>query len=596
MFCCVISAHQLVFIPNAVKQNIHAEIDYISDKINSSKNNVLKRVKLKCYLSKLYNKVGSYNSADSLINTISSKEFSIAKGDVCLAKAINYKYQLEPEKAKYFFDQAILQYIIDGDNCKQIEVRIELMEYYRKFNVLDLALKEAEKTNQLIIKNPTCDPLLSIRYLNRLASIQNYPPHEKCIQTCYQCIDLCIKFNEIYYLAISYNEIGYAFQHSINLDSADYFYKKAENLFRSQGLIADALHTKMNRLRMYSHNQINIPELIPGLIELEKEALENEPSYDLLECYRSIWVQAETDKDWELSQRYLRKFYYLDLERMQKNVEDKIEKVKQYEKESQTRLKNLILSNQVEQQNKEIKQNRYTIWLTIIGLIVLLSIMFYLFQIIKQRNKLTNDLEKRNKQKDDLIQEVHHRVKNNLSFVSSLIEMQINSLTEGSKTDELKNASLRIESMSLVHQMLYNQDDIATVNLKSYIPELISYLKDSSIEYDGIFFDLICDDIKVESATATAFGLIITEFVTNSFKHAFKEISNPKIKIELHKSNNDLILIMSDNGVGMNLENTESKKGFGMRIIDIFSRQINASVSFSFKKGTQLTLVMKYEK
>lgn len=595
IFCRAIFAQSFIHVPDSISQNVNDEINFISKKINSNQEGIASTVKLKCYLSSLYNKAGKYQQAVDLIDGLSKEEFSVAPGDVSLAKAINFKYQLEPEKAKYLFDRALLEFTLNKNSCKLIETHIELIEYYRKFDLKDLAFAEAQKTERLLQENIACGSVLQIRYLNRLAAIQNFTPHRRCIETSYQCIDSCLKYDEVYYLAVSYNEIGFAYQHILSLDSADYFYKLSEDLFMAQSLFADALHVKMNRLRMYAHHRINSDELIPGLLEIESEAIKNCPEYDLVECYRSIWVESMYLKDWEVAFNYHSKFHDLEIEKMYQNIEEKIAKVKQQEKESKTKIENFILSSQVEKQNNQLEQSRNTLWLVVLALIVLMFILIFVFRILRQRNKLTKDLEQRNQQKDELIQEVHHRVKNNLSFVSSLLEMQINSLPEETKTEELKNASLRIESMSLVHQMLYNQDDIAMVDLKRYIPELLSNLKDSMTHADQILVDFECDEIKVESRTATAFGLIITEFVTNSFKHAFKGIKHPKIEICLQRKNSELYLVLKDNGVGMNTEMKASKKGFGMRIIDIFSRQINAELNFSFNQGTQLTLMMKYE-
>ena len=595
LFGPALLAQSPVAIPDSIKKNISTEIAFIRNEIGREEN-TRKRVLLTCYLSKLYNRVTRYQEAKDLLDSLTQAEFSAAPGEVCLARAVNFKFLIEPEKAKFLFDRVLLFFTIRKNNCMLIETRVELMEYYRKFDLPDLAYGESEATNLLFKQKAICDPLLYIRYLNRKASVQNMSNlHDACIRTSKECIDSCLKYNELYYLAVSYNEIGFAYQHSSGLDSAGYFYKRSEDLFISQDLIADALHTKMNRLRMYAHNRINIPELIPGLLELEQEAENSNTGYDLMECYKSIWVESETVGNWEMAFRYYKKFYETERQWIYKYNDERIEKIKQQEKESQTKIQNYILSTRVEKQKGEIRQSRNTIWLIVFALIVLIAIMLFLFRILKQRNKLTKDLEQRNQQKDQLIQEVHHRVKNNLSFVSSLLEMQINSLPEETKTEELKNASLRIESMSLVHQMLYNQDNIATVDLKSYIPELLAGLKDSMVHSHGVSVDLNCEEIKVESRTATAFGLIITEFVTNSFKHAFKGIKNPEIVISLTSKNGNLHLLLKDNGIGMNSEIKSAKKGFGMRIIDIFSRQINASVNFSFDHGTQLTVVMQYE-
>ncbi|MDX1653477.1 MAG: sensor histidine kinase [Brumimicrobium sp.] len=580
---------------DSLTKNIDTEISHIQSLIENSSQNTAYILRLKLHLNKLYNRAGKYERARELLNDIPPSKDSLLNGDLFLAKAINLKYELQPESAKSFFDKAILIYTENREECRLIEARIELIEYYRKFDVIDYALKEAEKVEILLRKTSGCEPLLSIRYLNRLAALQNTLNGDESMKTSYRCIDSCLKYNEYYYLAISYNELGYSYQHVPNLDSADHYYRKSEDIFHTLGLMADFLHVKMNRHRMYAHNRINLDQLIPGLIEIETKALEQVPGYDLSECYRSIWVEAQTQKDYETAFTYLRKFYYLDLAKYENDIAKQVEKVKQQEKESETRIQNFILADRFETQKTELDQTKTIAWVISIALIILIMIMLFLFKILKQRDKLSKDLSIRNKQKDELIQEVHHRVKNNLSFVSSLLEMQISSLPEESKTEELKNAGLRIESMSLVHQMLYTQDDIATIDLSIYVPELFSCLKDSLIHEETVEFVICCEPLKVESRTATALGLIITEFVTNSCKHAFKGVHNPKIEMDLYLAEDILVLTLKDNGIGIESE-SKIKKGFGMRVIDIFSRQINATTKFSFSDGTRLTLQVNYEK
>ena len=202
----------------------------------------------------------------------------------------------------------------------------------------------------------------------------------------------------------------------------------------------------------------------------------------------------------------------------------------------------------------------------------------------------------KNKEKDSLIQEIHHRVKNNLQFIGSLINMQINTSKNTAEIDTLNDASRRIKSMALVHEMLYNRNDVKGIEINKYISELISSINDVvNSKKIPIKFTIDCDILDFETSKAIALGMITSELVSNSIKYAFGKTKKPQITISLKTDHNNqtIAFIVSDNGIGMKGKKKESPEKLGLRLISIFSRQLKGDYSFINEKGLTFKLTFK---
>ncbi len=197
-------------------------------------------------------------------------------------------------------------------------------------------------------------------------------------------------------------------------------------------------------------------------------------------------------------------------------------------------------------------------------------------------------------EKETLLQEVHHRVKNNLQTVSSLLSLQSRAI-EDQKTKELIKATQnRVISMSMVHEMLYMRSDISKIEYKSYVQELSEFLIKSikGIE-NKIKLDIDIPNIKLGIDTAIPLGLLINETITNSLKYGFCDEDQGEIHIALKKDpNKDYVLNIGDNGIGfpetVDFKNTKS---LGLKLIHNLTRQLRGSVTRdNSKKGTNYVI------
>lgn len=258
--------------------------------------------------------------------------------------------------------------------------------------------------------------------------------------------------------------------------------------------------------------------------------------------------------------------------------------------------------------NLNVPKPFYKTWLFIIIIIAIIAITIFL--IIKQRIK---SLQKQNQKLEHivdvrtfelreslaeqiaLLQEVHHRVKNNLQFTAAMLEMQLDTIIDKENYEILKETSRRINAISLVHEMLYNKEKLEYVSVKEYLFELIDKLKELIYDTEEkIKFETEIDDVKFNITNCVAIGMITSEIISNTIKYAFNESTNPLITIKLSVNNDQKSLLYSiaDNGKGM--PETIEKKGLGLRLIDIFSRQMGASYEMKNNNGLLYTFKIPY--
>lgn len=216
-------------------------------------------------------------------------------------------------------------------------------------------------------------------------------------------------------------------------------------------------------------------------------------------------------------------------------------------------------------------------------------------QIQKEKDDLNaaNQLiSEQNKEKDAMIQEIHHRVKNNLHFITGLVEMQrTNEKSEEGKRS-MEEIERRLQAMSLVHELLYSNTNMHKISAVEYITKLVKFIEVLiGIKVGQIKTNLDIEPINISANSAIYMGMIISELVSNSAKYAFKGTKEPLISISLKQDvqNKQFILKIFDNGTSVPTSDS-NKKGIGLRLVDIFSRQLKGTYAIDTTKGYSYTL------
>lgn len=214
---------------------------------------------------------------------------------------------------------------------------------------------------------------------------------------------------------------------------------------------------------------------------------------------------------------------------------------------------------------------------------------------ITERKKVEKKLENSLNDKEMLIKEIHHRVKNNLMIISSLLSIQARYIKDKEIQNIFKESQSRARSMALIHEKLYMNDDNKKIDFGSYIHELINELFRTYADQPGnVFLELEIDSYKLDVNTAIPLGLVINELVSNSLKHAFPDNRTGIIKVEFHRENNEFILTLSDDGIGLpegfKIENANS---MGLILVKNLVEQVDGILELVRKPGTKFTIRFK---
>ena len=231
----------------------------------------------------------------------------------------------------------------------------------------------------------------------------------------------------------------------------------------------------------------------------------------------------------------------------------------------------------------------------------LLSIISAAIGVEENRDYSNEQLKKSLNEKEILLKEIHHRVKNNLQIISSLLQLQSGSLKDTQHFNIFQESQNRIRSMALVHEKLYQSTDISKINFSDYIKGLVQFLfRSYNISKLGIKLNLNIENYFLSLDTAIPCGLIINELISNSLKYAFPSVEksesptvNREIFISLNKNNDGkFILIAGDNGIGLPkmFDPLNNPSTLGLRLVNMLANQINSQIEFDNTKGAKFIL------
>jgi len=217
------------------------------------------------------------------------------------------------------------------------------------------------------------------------------------------------------------------------------------------------------------------------------------------------------------------------------------------------------------------------------------------FRDITDRKQAEDKIMASLQEKEVLLKEVHHRVKNNLQIISALLSLQSSYFTNEDIIEIFRDSQNRIKSMALVHENLYRSKDLGKVDFNEYINRLISHLAQSYGNLASeICFKVSSEDVYLNINTAIPCGMIINELISNSFKHAFPDVKRGEICINLNSETDGYRLVVSDDGVGFNSNlNIKESKTLGFRLIDTLVRQIDGKMSLDTINGTRCEINFK---
>lgn len=241
---------------------------------------------------------------------------------------------------------------------------------------------------------------------------------------------------------------------------------------------------------------------------------------------------------------------------------------------------------------------------TIGGIALLLVIMGLLYRQYRHKQQSNKVILQKNDQlqhllteKEWLIKEIHHRVKNNFHIVASLLEIQSSYLKNKEALSAIKESQHRIHSMSIIHQKLYQSETLSTIHMPEYIYELVEYLRESYSIRENVRFSLQVENIELNHASAITLGLILNEAITNAIKYAFAKTGDGTISISLtHISDSQLLLSIADNGRGLPTDfGSRIGASMGMELLQGLTDDLGGSLSIETNGGTHINVIFDYK-
>jgi two-component sensor histidine kinase len=218
-------------------------------------------------------------------------------------------------------------------------------------------------------------------------------------------------------------------------------------------------------------------------------------------------------------------------------------------------------------------------------------------QVVKEKDHLLTGQERLLAEKERLLKEIHHRVKNNLQIVMSLLNSQAASLQDKAALSAIQESGHRVQAMALIHQKLYQSDGIAKIHMRAYLQEILAYLHDSYELSSPVRFQVQVEDIELDVVQAVPLGLIINEALTNAFKYAFPDGRPGTVSLSLVRlAPATYQLTIADDGVGLpqNFDPSQSRS-LGMTLLHGFSGQLGGELSLVNQDGLSITLVFGEE-
>ncbi|MEM1325184.1 MAG: histidine kinase dimerization/phosphoacceptor domain -containing protein [Bacteroidota bacterium] len=242
----------------------------------------------------------------------------------------------------------------------------------------------------------------------------------------------------------------------------------------------------------------------------------------------------------------------------------------------------------------KVQQQRFASLLGVLALVIIVGLLLYLWRTKSNQNEMLSEknqiIEQSLKEKESLLKEIHHRVKNNLQVISSLLSLQERRLNEPESKAAFKASQSRVKSMALIHQNLYQHDDLSRINVRSYFKALSEQII-QAYRTKTIDFQMSVDEVDIDIDTLIPLGLIVNELLCNALKHAFVDIEQPSIEMNFEQQQQHWKLTVRDNGTGITKVSQQSTS-FGMKLIDIFARKLQSTLYITHHDGTQFQLII----
>ena len=528
---------------------------------------------------------------------LETKDEPILLGELYLDLAASLSVVNQTGKALSYLLDAKSIFFIHGDKNQQASVAISLGELYRKIESYDKAFEILHAHKSLAKLN---DYNYS-RCLNRIAAVHSESgTSDSSLYYSYRALEVAERINEPHLIATAENEIGYVLSINRKFEESLPHFKRADSLWQELGMYR------------YAVNPMNHISVVYGVLGQPKKSIEiSKKAKELIKD--KGWHQIEEKIYEDLRNIYLNlnkpdSAHYYDIlrlnaiiYRMRKEYEINTRMVEslfsQKENEQIIKKQKVLLENE-RLEKESIRQGRTNLLLFIALIsIFLLSIFLYAFNQrklkikLKKKNKLLVDAVAAN---EALVNEISHRVKNNLAMLSGLLNIQSEKSNNQEVKNEIRETIMRVDSIATIHKKLYDQPDDAIVNLNEAIDELSHNIILAMGKKPEKHIKLNLERCNIEISKALTLCLILNEVITNSCKYG--EIDDEKPLLISLTENDSITVKVSEYGGGFDINEIDQENGsMGVYLIDLLAKQLKADYEWKKEKGL-FTFIIKFKR
>ena len=544
---------------------------------------------------------------------------------------IAQEYNMEIEEAKALCNIGVI-FKIWGDYTKAIEHYRSALETYEKLNDSILIAKLLNNIG-CIYFSYEIDYQKALDYFLRALNIYiqskdsltiadissnigivylEIKQNKKAIEYFTKSINIYKSIGDKSGIANSYTQLGEIQIMLGEFEKALKYFSKAQNIYKVLGEKSNYLYSYAQIAAVYKEmNKLN-NALTYNMLYLKHANKQNLKS-DILGQYKEISIIYEALGNYKKAIEYYKKYsQFKDSLVNEKNLIQvaRLETIYETEKKEKEIIQ---LEKEKLKHAAEIKRQKLykLLFITVSSMFFLLTatILISFVQNRKSNKTLASknyEIEEKNKllnesivEKETLLKEVHHRVKNNLQIISSLLNLQSRYINDIRISDEVLEGKNRVKSMALIHETLYSFNNLSSVKFKPYLTKLINYIsKTYKINGKKIISDIDVEDISFDIDTAIPLGLIVNELVSNAYKYAFTIYNKGEILVKLSKIDNEKYLIrVSDNGIGLPKDiDLNNIKTLGLQLVKRLIYQLDGELTINTKKGSKFSIVFSKQK
>lgn len=593
------------------------------------------------YLAICYDRMGNHEEAykyHQMIIPYHEKENNIQdlitaynNLTMCLSRMEKYDEALANlQKA-----QELLENLPDKDSVNNIK---RLSFTLNQIAAIHLRLKNPEKALSYLFEAKKIHQETGISQDNLLVNIgiayQQMNEYELALDYYHQALKIAIDMNDEARIATIYNNIGYVYDLQKNWELTLSYYLKALEYKQKTNDNFGAANAAKNVGSIYfelSDYQnaafyIDLSMEISQKYDLKRMIMENNYYYARI---------REATHDYQNALFFEKKYSAYRDSLFNSDMWEKISEMEaKYELEKNRKQTEILANNNLilQLQSEKLRMRAYLNLLLLLVLILILGIIIMLYirkntkamllenikkqleeqvklrteELDRVNQELRNEIQVRLKKESELkssldektvlLREIHHRVKNNLQVISSIISLQKNYPgIDDTAIRYLTNTQDRIYSMSLIHEKLYLEDNLARINFKSYVQEMVTYLLSNyQIASHKIKPDVRVDDFYMNVNTGIPCGMLINEIVTNSIKYAFPDGQKGTIFVEAQKDESGFItLIIGNDGESFDISFTENRGSIGLRLVQLLAKQLKAEWQCDTSAGAKYTFKFK---